>query len=72
MRNLAGLPEKFIHFSSHTGWLKRPYFVGQQILRLLGPEFTHNRKKCLQGKDTIFDWFMDGFASLWVVLLVCE
>ena len=72
MRNLAGLPKEYTHFSSHAGWLKRSYFVGQQMLRLLGPEFTFNHKKCLQGKDTIFGWLMDGFASLWVVWLVCE
>ena len=37
------------------------------MLRFLGPEFTLNHKKCLQGTDAIFGWFMDGFASLWVV-----
>ena len=47
--------KKCTHFSSRAGWVNRSYFVGWQMLCILGPEFTPNHKKCLQEKnDVIF------------------
>ena len=75
--------KKHTHFSSHTGWVKKSYFVGWQMLRFLGPEFIPNHRKCLLGKDAIFGGLVGGLSgiwpvcrwfveSLWVVWLVCR
>ena len=78
MRNLAGASKNAsfsLFFSYCAGWAKGSYFVGQQMLQLLGPEFILNHNKCLQEKMMVFwlisGWFVQCLASLWVVWLVC-
>ena len=60
-------------FSSGLG--KRPYFVGWQMLRFLGPEFILNHKKISSGKEGFDFWLISGWfgwvvGSLWVFWLV--
>ena len=55
IQNLVGTSKRCTHFSSRPGRVIGSYFVGWQMLRLLGSEFIPNHKKCLQvTKNAIF------------------
>ena len=70
MGDLAGALKKSNHFSSRAEQAKGPYFVEQQMLRFLGPEFILFIKNIFRERRVQF-LAVEYLAGLWAIWVIC-